>query len=188
MKKLLISLVLCCFALCVFSQEHLSFKGIPITGSITTFCQKLKAKGFVQQSSEADFRLFKGDFTGRKVDVGVVASDNGKDVFSVAVFFDESNSWNTLVNTYEHYKSLYIEKYGQPIHCIEYNPSDTDSNTSLMYELYQGRVTYASLFEAPGGFIQISVEKGTINNGFVMIKYEDTQNVNAKKQKDLDEI
>lgn len=188
MKKLLFALVLACISLCGFSQEHLSFKGIPITGSISTFCQKLKAKGFVLQASQGNIRFFKGDFTGRQATVGVVAADNGQDVFTVAVFFDESDSWNTLVNTYEHYKDLYIEKYGQPTQCVENNPSSRDSNTSLMYELYQGRVTYACVFEAPGGAIQISIEKGNINDGFVLIKYQDAQNVNAKRQSDLDEI
>lgn len=188
MKKFLFTLVLACISLWSFSQEHLSFKGIPITGSITTFCQKLKAKGFVQQASQGNVRLFKGDFTGRQASVGVVAADNGQDVFTVAVFFDESDSWNTLVNTYEHYKDLYIEKYGQPTQCVENNPSNSDSNTSLMYELYQGRVTYASIFEVPEGAIQISIEKGYINDGFVLIKYQDTQNINAKRQSDLDDI
>ena len=32
----------------IMAQEHLSFKGIPIEGSMTAFCQKLKAKGFTQ--------------------------------------------------------------------------------------------------------------------------------------------
>lgn len=155
---------------------------------MTTFCQKLKVKGFVQVGSEGNVRLFKGDFTGRQATVGAVATDNGQDVFTVAVFFDESDSWNTLVNTYEHYKDLYIEKYGKPTQCVENNPSLSDSNTSLMYELFQGRVTYACIFEAPGGAIQISIEKGNINDGYVMIKYQDAQNINAKRRSDLDEI
>lgn len=188
MKKLLIALVLGCFAICGFAQEHLSFKGIPITGSMTTFCQKLKTKGFTQIGSEGNIRLFNGDFTGRKATVGAVAADNGQDVFAVAVFFDETDSWNTLVNTYEHYKDLYTEKYGKPTQCVENNPSRTDSNTSLMYELFQGRVTYASIFEAPSGSIQISIEKGNVNDGFVLIKYQDAQNVNAKRRSDLEEI
>lgn len=57
-----------------------------------------------------------------------------------------------------------------------------------MYELYQGRVTYVSIFEVAGGAIQISIEKGQINDGFVMIKYQDAQNVNAKRQSDLNDI
>lgn len=188
MKKFILSLVFCCFALFGFAQEHLSFKGIPITGSMTSFCQKLRAKGFTQIGAEGNIRLFKGDFTGRQATVGAVAADNGQDVFSVAVFFDESDSWNTLVSTYQHYKDLYIEKYGNPTRCVENNPSTHDSNTSLMYELFQGRVTYVSIFEVTGGAIQISIEKGQINDGFVMIKYQDAQNVNAKRQSDLQDI
>lgn len=188
MKKYLISFLLCTLPICAYGQEHLSFKGIPITGSITTFCQKLKAIGFVQIGSKGNVQLFKGNFTGRQATVGALAADNGKDVFSVAVFFDASDSWNTLVNTYEHYKDLYIEKYGIPSQCVENNPSRNDSNTSLMYELFQGRVTYACIFEAPGGAILLSIEKGDINDGYVMIKYQDAQNINAKRQSDLDEI
>lgn len=188
MRQIIISIMILCAAIYANAQDHLSFKGIPITGSITTFCQKLKAKGFTQIGSEGNVRLFKGDFTGRSATVGAVASDNGQDVFAVAVFFDESDSWNTLVNTYDHYKDLYTEKYGKPTQCIENNPSTSDSNTSLMYELFQGRVTYACIFEAPGGAIQLSIEKGNISDGFVLIKYQDTQNVHAKRQSDLNDI
>lgn len=188
MKKLLFTLVFICLSFCGFSQEHLTFKGIPITGSVTTFCQKLKAKGFVQQSSQGNIRIFKGDFTGRQATVGVAATDKGQNVFSVAVFFDESDSWNTLVSIYEYNKDLYIEKYGQPTQCVESNPSISDSNICLMHDLNEGRVTYASIFEAPGGKIQISIEKANINEGLVLIKYQDTQNVNEKRQRDLDDI
>lgn len=34
------------------AQEHLSFKGIPIEGSMTEFCQKLKTKGFTSIGQE----------------------------------------------------------------------------------------------------------------------------------------
>lgn len=170
------------------AQEHLSFKGIPITGSMTTFCQKLKAKGFVQVRNDESVHWFKGDFTGRSATVGVVGADNGQEVYSIAVFFDESDSWNTLVNTYQHYKDLYMEKYGKPTLCVENNPSTQDSNIYQMHELSQGRVTYCCIFEAPGGLIQISIEKGAYNEGHVMIKYQDEQNALSKRQRDLDEI
>ncbi|MCM1140580.1 MAG: hypothetical protein NC453_18575 [Muribaculum sp.] len=188
MKHFILTLCIILAALAANAQEHLSFKGIPIEGSITTFCQKLKAKGFIQLGSEGNTRLFKGDFTGRKATVAVTATDVGNDVYSVAVFFDESDSWNTLVNIYEHYKNLYTEKYGYPSQCEEYNPSRSDSNYSLMYELSQGRVTYNSLFEVSGGGILISIEKAEYPDGQVIIYYQDAQNAEAKRQSDLDEI
>lgn len=133
-------------------------------------------------------RFFRGDFTGRQATVGVIATDNGQDVFKVSVLFDPSESWNTLVNTYEYYKELYTEKYGQPSQCEENNPSRMDTNTARMFELYQGRVTYFCQFEAPGGAIQISIAKGGITDGYVMIIYQDTQNHMAKRKSDLDDI
>lgn len=57
-----------------------------------------------------------------------------------------------------------------------------------MYELLQGRVTYISLFEVKGGTIEISIEKGNIIDGYVVIRYKDAQNTNAKRQKDLEDI
>ena len=83
----------------LMAQEHLSFKGIPIEGSMTAFCQKLKAKGFTSIGSENNLTLFTGDFTGRNATVGVTATDDGKDVFAVVVLFDPSGEWNALTTT-----------------------------------------------------------------------------------------
>ncbi len=191
MKRILFSLVLCCFAICGFAQtaqEHLSFKGVPITGSLTSFCQKLQQKGLTKIGTQDNITLFTGDFTGRQATIGAIAADNGKDVFAVAVMFDASDSWNTLVNTYEYYKEIYTEKYGEPTQCVERNPSHSDSNTMLMHELSQGTVTYASEFETTGGKIRIWIEKANYSDGMVLIRYQDAQNVQAKRQSDIDEI
>ena len=42
MKKILITLTVLFAVIDIMAQEHLSFKGIPIEGSMTEFCQKLK--------------------------------------------------------------------------------------------------------------------------------------------------
>ena len=63
-----------------------------------------------------------------------------------------------------------------------------------MHALSQGRVKYVSGFKTQGGNIEISVEKGDYNTGtdynkgFVMIRYNDIQNYNIKRQSDLDDI
>ncbi len=189
MKRTLTAMAFCCAATLAFAQEHLTFKGIPITGSMTAFCQKLRDKGFTQIGKDKNTTLFTGDFTGRKATVGTAAADNGKDVFAVAVFLEESDSWNTLVDTYNYYKGLYVEKYGEPTQCVEENPSINESNVSRMHEVYEGTATYGSIFEAKGDKIQLSIEKGSgIYTGYVLIKYQDEQNVKAKRQSDLDEI
>ena len=114
MKKLIVSFAFVLIALTSYAQggsEHLTFKGIPIEGSMTEFCQKLKAKGFTSIGSENNLALFMGDFTGRNATIGVTATDDGKSVFAVAVLFDPSGEWNTLVNTYNYYKREIIPEY-----------------------------------------------------------------------------
>lgn len=188
MKHILLSLLLC-VTFYANAQDHLTFKGIPIEGSMTTFCQKLKAKGFTQMGKDKNITLFTGDFTGRQATIGVGASDDGKNVFSVVVLFDQSKEWNSLVSTYDYYKDLYTRKYGEPAISKENNPSHSDSNTALMAEVHQGTVVYSSAWNVPGGDIQLSIEKSSgIYEGMVMIRYRDSQNVEAKIQSDLEDI
>lgn len=189
MRKIFVTLTLFFAVINIMAQEHLSFKGIPIEGSMTAFCQKLKAKGFTSLGRDNNITLFSGDFTGRKATVGVTATDDGKNVFAVVVFFDPSGEWNTLVNTYDYYKDLYTRKYGVPTISKENNPALSDSNTALMAEVHQGTVVYGSAWEVTGGDIQLSICKSSgVYEGMVMIRYRDSQNVEAKIQNDLDDI
>ena len=189
MKKIIFTLTLLFVAISIMAQEHLSFKGIPIEGSMTEFCQKLKSKGFTSIGCENNITLFSGDFTGREVTVGVTATDDGKNVFAVVVLFDPSKEWNELVNTYDYYKDLYTRKYGKPTISKENNPAHSDSNSALMLEVYQGTVVYGSAWEVTGGDIKLSIEKSSgFCEGMVMIRYRDSQNVETKIQNDLDDI
>lgn len=170
-------------------QEHLLFKGIPIRGSIEEFCQQLEAKGFTTVASKDNTIFFSGDFTGQNVTIGVTSTNEGKDVFDVTVFFEPSDEWNILVKTYEYYKDLYSRKYGKPVFSKEENPALFNSNTSLMAEIHKGTVTYGSLWEVSGGSIHLSIGKtSNFLKGRIVIYYRDSQNIEAKIQKDLEDI
>ena len=189
MKKTFFILLLFFVSINLIAQEHLAFKGIPIEGSMTEFCQKLNAKGFASIGTENNMSLFAGGFTGHNVTVGVTATDDGKNVFGVFVLFDPSGEWNTLVNTYDYYKDLYTRKYGRAIMSKEENPSYSDSNIALMAEVHKGRVVYKSVWKVEGGDIQLSIEKSSgVYEGMVMILYRDSQNVEEKIKNDLEDI
>ncbi len=189
MRKIIFTLTILFAAIQVMAQEHLAFKGIPIEGSMTEFCQKLKAKKFVAMGRDKNVAWFSGDFTGRKATVSVAATDDGESVFGVVASFDPSEEWNTLVSTYDYYKDLYSRKYGKPTFSKENNPSHSDSNTSLMYRLWQGEVVYTSAWQVTGGDIELSIEKTSgVAEGMVVIRYRDSQNIEAKIQDDLDDI
>lgn len=189
MKKIIFSLVLVFTTISLFAQEPLSFKGIPIEGSMSDFCQKIRTKGFTPVDNDNNITIFTGEFTGRNATVGVTASDDGKNVFAVVVLFDPSDEWNTLVNTYDYYKTLYTRKYNSPASSVENNPASLNSNVALMSELYQGTVSYFSIWEVTGGDIQLSIEKSSdFYEGMIMIRYRNSKNMEAKIQNDLEDI
>lgn len=189
MKKILISLIALFATVSMVAQEHLSFKGIPIEGSMTEFCKKLRTKGFEVTEQGNSLTLLSGDFTGREVTVGVNATDDGEIVYSVGVLFNPSTEWKILVNTYNYYKDLYTRKYGKPTISIEENPAHSDSNMDLMREVEKGSVVYSSVWVVKGGDIELSIEKYYKPfEGIVMIKYRDFQNAEEKIKKDMDDI
>lgn len=196
MRKLTALFAFMVIALTSYAQsnsEHLSFKGIPIEGSMSEFCQKLEAKGLTSIGIENNIALFTGDFTGRNATIGVSATDDGESVFGVVVLFDPSEEWKTLVKIYSYYKDLYTRKYGEPTISTEKNPARTDINMALMSQLDNGTVVWTSTWDVTGGDIELSIEKSSgvysgVYEGMVVIRYRDSQNLETKIQKDLEEI
>jgi hypothetical protein len=191
MRKFIALFAFIVIALTSYAQgsSKLYFKGIPVDGSLTEFCQKLKAKGLTYVNSNNSEALFEGDFAGRHATIGVAATNDGRKVFAVVVFFDASQEWNTLVSTYNYYKDLYTQKYGNPSVVRETNPAQINSNIAFMSELYQGTVIWGSLWEVAGGEIEVSIDKSSgVYEGMVMICYRNTQNEQAKIQNDLGDI
>ena len=182
-----LAIALTSYAQC--DSGYLSIKGVPIKGSMTEFCQKLRAKGLTYIGSKNNFTLFEGDFIGRNASIGIAATDDGKNIFAVVILFDPSEEWNTLVGAYDYCKDLYTRKYGKPSVLKEMNPASSSSNIALMSEVYQGTVVWGCLWEVAGGEIELSIEKSDgIYEGVVMITYRIPQNEKAKIQNDLGDI
>ena len=102
MRRFIALCALMVIALTSYAQgsSKLYFKGIPVEGSMAEFCQKLRAKGLKYVNSNNSAALFEGDFAGRHATIGVAATNDGRKVFAVVVFFEASQEWNTLVRTY----------------------------------------------------------------------------------------
>lgn len=171
------------------SGNHLSFKGIPINGNIQLFSKRLKAKGFKSIGSTDGIPFYSGKFTDTEVNVGVISTDEGKNVYGVVVLFPASEEWKELTGTYNYYKELYTSKYGTPKTSTETNPALYDDNLFLMAELRSGTVKYISCWNAKGGSIELSIENsGDYLKGLVVIRYRDDINLENKRKSDLNEI
>lgn len=188
MKRLIFTFAFTLCVFCAFAQEHLSFKGIPIEGSMDSFCQKLQSKGLTKLGTDGNTSAFIGDFTGRQATIGVQATDDGQNVHSVMVILDSSDDWKNLVGTYDYYKDLYTRKYGKPTATQE-DKIQNHGNSYIMSKLYDDEFTYACKWEVTGGIIGLTISKSTsYGEGSVKIVYFDSLNMENKIQNDLNDI
>lgn len=94
MKKLSFTLLFCLMAILSYAQtKHLTIMGIPITGSITTFQQKLAAKNYrVDTKANKELpvgqRAFKGRFSGHECSLIAYYFPDDKNVYRVRVAID----------------------------------------------------------------------------------------------------
>ena len=188
MKKNLLAVIAMFFAITCMAEEHLKFKGIPIEGSMNSFCQKLETKGFSKVESDANSTIFRGDFAGSNATIGVISDDDGENVASVFVMFDGSDEWKVLLNTYNCYKDLYTQKYGNPAQVIENNPAISQSNYELMSAVNDRTAVWGCIWQLPAGEIEINIEKAGYHTGAVTVRYRDAQNEKVKIQKILEDI
>ena len=191
MKRLFISFAICFISLSMFAQSgHLSFKGVPIDGTLGQYTEAMKSKGFSYVGTQDGMSILMGDFAGFKgCTIGVSTLQNKDLVNTIGVIFPEKDSWTLLYGNYSTLKEMLTEKYGQPSTCVETfetSPQPRDDN-SRMYEVKFDRCKYFSVFSTENGDIELSISNSSMSC-FVLLKYYDKINsdiVRAAAMEDL---
>lgn len=116
MKRLILFIFLCCTSILCFSQHHLTFMGLPIDGTITSFQNKLIKKGLRPSSSNKHLplgvRLFEGYFTNESAKIYVFYNNKSKIVYMCRVVFDYLyNSKSDARVDFASYKAALGNKY-----------------------------------------------------------------------------
>lgn len=148
----------------VFAQttsEHLTFKNIPIDGTLNQFVANIKAAGFKSEYSQDGIVGLRGDFAGYKDCVVFVSALKNKDLVSgVVVFFpDPLSTWSSLETIYTKLKEMLTTKYGNPDEVIEEFQSriKPEDDKSRLYELRNDRCDYHTLFCTEKGNILLQL-------------------------------
>jgi hypothetical protein len=171
------------------TSAHLSFKGVPIDGTLNEYVLKMKQIGFTTYGTENGMAMLKGDFASYKGCFVSVATLKDKDLVSkITVAFPEQKSWSLLSSNYFNLKELLTEKYGQPFESIEkftsYEPKDDGSKMTLV-EL--DACKYVTTYETEKGSIELSI-KGDNSSVFVQLSYFDKVNSNIIREKAKDDL
>jgi predicted MPP superfamily phosphohydrolase len=168
------------------SSEHLSFKGVPIDGTLDEFVLKMQQNGFMHLGTENNNAKLTGDFAGYKNCQLSVTTLNQKDlVYKIAVVFPNQDNWSRLSADYYELKQLLTEKYGKPSIMEEkFNDlSQTTDDNQRMYDIKFDRYKYYSIWQTDKGEIRLSIDHVSVNNCFVKLEYIDKINREIIKTK-----
>lgn len=163
MKKFLVfmlGMLLCTAALAQTESEHLTFKGIPIDGSVSSFVEKMEQKGFTYLSTIDNTAVLKGTFAGYDNCEIYVNPIKQKDlVYLVGVHFPSVNNWEALSTNYYWLKNMLTTKYGDPSECTEtfeaYSQPEDDQTRMLYVQTDQCK--YESVYRTSKGAIKLYI-------------------------------
>ncbi len=193
MKRLFISLLFIICTLISFAQnesEHLTFKGVPIDGTLREYVEKMRNAGFEYVGEENKTANLQGEFAGFKEFTIVVSTLKSKDlVNSIGVIFPANEKWWGVESDYNKLKSMLVQKYGEPSQCSEkfkgYTP-DTDSEKRL--KLMSDEYSWFSIFNTPKGNIQLSIAYQLSIGCFVTLEYSDKINTESIRSHAINDL
>ena len=191
MKKALVTLVCLIMMGGIMAQEeHLSFKGVPINGTLKAYTAAMVKAGFKSEGTQDGLSLLSGDFAGFKgCIVGVSTLKNCDVVNRIAVLFPEKETWSALLEDYEHLKDLLTEKYGEPEQNVERFNDRMYSDDSKIYAVNNGELEWYSVFSTELGDIELTLVGGTIGyKARVRLSYWDAKNSATVRQNALDDL
>lgn len=188
MKRILYLWAVMIWATIIPAQaQHLQFMGIPLTGTITQFQQKLAAKGVTHDKrlsalSDKGTRVFKGSFAGSDATIVVMYSVNTKIVYAAKAYYD-CYSTAARDQKYDELKSLLEQKYvAESNNISEISEDDVHERFKITVTDDSGKIVL--------GYIRLHCLQDPIfsSRSSVHVVYQDLTNYNKNqnnKMKDL---
>ena len=196
MKKILSIILLClCFSLNAQDNseysEHMTFKKVPIDGTLNDYVMKMKKSGFTLIGTENNIAILEGDFAGYKSCVIGVSTLEQKDLVNkINVIFPECDTWSTLSYNYYNLQELLTEKYGEPFEVVE--KFDTYSKPSddgdRMHAVKVDNCKYFTTYKTEKGSIQLSIDHESVMSCYVRLSYFDSKNSKIIRNKAKDDL
>lgn len=172
------------------TSKHLTFKGVPIDGTLADYILKMKKGGFTYKGTKDGVSILEGDFASYKNCFVGVSTLKQKDLVSkIVVLFPDRDTWSSLSSNYFNLKELLIEKYGKPSESVEEFPSYTpDDDGSKLTQVQLGACKYYTIYETEKGSIQLTIEHSGVTRCFVKLAYFDKINGETIKKQALDDL
>ena len=195
MRTLFLSFLAVIMAMSTFAQtsEHMSFKGVPIDGTLNEYVAKMKQSGFQYLGAEDGTALLNGDFAGYKNCHVAVTTLNKIDlVHKIGVIFPNQETWSRLYSNYSDLKQMLTEKYGNPneeVELFDVKPFQLPLDDNMkMNQVGIDNCKFFTVWKTDKGEIQLSIDHSGFTSCFVKVVYFDRINsaiINEKVKDDL---
>lgn len=158
--------------------NHLTFKGVPIDGTLKNFVRRMEKAGFYHDGDKGEAAMLTGDFAGYKGCTVTVSTLDQKDlVCHITVWFPQRETWGDLSGDYFSLKKLLTQKYGTPSACTEkFQNTFLDDDGSKFRHVKFDECKYSTTFKSSKGTIILSIAHQGIDDCYVELRYFDKIN------------
>lgn len=177
MKKVVFIIIAIASLFSASAQNHLTFLGEPIDGTMKQFTQRISNKGLTLVQEVDGVNMFLGSYEGYdNCLVGAVPLDDKDLVYSVLVCVFNFEDWISLQKAYLDIKKKLTKEYGKPTEEEETFSIATHNDIEKFQAVISGQCKYEASFETKLGDIEISIVYMPDLGPMVMIQYTDTGN------------
>lgn len=162
----------CLFVLCGYSQEHLTFKNVPLNGDINNFAKELVKQGFTIKETKGNVIIMSGSYVNRECEVLVLATKKTNIVWKVAIYLPEETIWSSIKYDYLKLKEQFITKYGTGKSYEYFSNPYYEGDGYEMQAVKLEKCNYITFWEKPEGSISLKISKYEQ----IAVSYEDTIN------------
>ena len=173
------------------SSEHLTFKGVPIDGTLDDFVSNMEKSGFSHLGTNKGSAVLEGDFATYKGCQIYVSTLNQIDLVNlIGVIFPKKDTWSNVLGDYTFLKKLLSEKYGEPGNVVEeFRNGDPSSDFLKVIKIGQQEGTYRCVWELDKGSIVLSIiPSDSKRECSSLLVYSDKINADKVKEKALDDL
>ena len=195
MRTLFLSFLAVIMSISTFAQssEHMSFKGVPIDGTLNEYVAKMKQSGFQYLGAEDGTAILNGDFAGYKnCHIGVSTLKKIDLVHKIGVIFPNQETWSRLSSNYSDLKQMLTEKYGNPndeAELFDVKPYQLPLDDNMkMHQVGMDNCKFYTVWKTDKGDIELSIDHSGFTSCFVKVVYFDRINsaiINEKVKDDL---
>lgn len=171
----------------VRAEDHLSFKQVPITGTLNEFCNTLFKNGF-EQNTQAfkpskdipTTAYLKGQFASDACDLMVFATKQSLTVWKVSMSLPIKDDWLTLNYQYFLLKSELKKKFGTGESHEYFEKPYTNNDLNEMTALRRKKCTYMTYWKVNSGAVLLEI----CREGRITVSFEDALNTVLKNSEE----